>query len=183
MDVNEQEIRSIKTLVEQNSQVIEKIVNQLVGKYNREMEQFVRQVNEHLKEVKNNPNVEFDIVTLEQWMFELPTFMYFAGSGLELLGIEGDNAEAVKNQAFQEAHQQAEGTIPDKKASATLNTFTQHIVEISFKRAYKKLRMQLDHAELIYKSVSKVYAQRMAEEAYNEREGNKIKRARQYGDY
>lgn len=183
MDINEGRIRSTKVKAEQNSRIVESIVNQLVAKYNKDLQDLTERVRNFILEMKNNPDVELDIVTLEHWLLELPTFLYFAGSGLELLGIEGDNASAIKEEAFNLAYQQVEGTIGDKKAHAELQTFNERIVEIAFQRAYKKLKTQLYNAEILYKSISKIYGKRTEEEWFDRQEGKAIRKRRQDGDY
>lgn len=181
--MDDAKIRSTKITTEQNSQVVEKIVDQLVSKYNTDLQQVIDEIKLYIFRVQNNPNVEFDIVTLEHWMMKVPTFLYFAGSGLELLGIEGDNASAIKDEAFNSAYQAIEGTIGDKKAHAELETFNEKIVEIAFQRAYKKLKLQLQYAEILYKSISKIYGKRQEDEWFDRQEGKQIQRQRQHGNY
>lgn len=183
MEINDGKLRQTKVKAEQNSKVVETIVNQLVAKYNKDLQELTERVKQRIADVKRDPNIEFDIGTLEGWLMEIPTFMYFSASGLELLGIEGDNATAIRDEAFNLAYQEVEGTIKDKQAHAELHTFNERIVEIAFQRAYKKLKTQLYHAELMYKSISKIYTKRAEEENFDRQEGKQIRRGRQAGDY
>lgn len=156
--MDETRMRSVKIEVENNSKVIDRMVDQIVSKYNRDLNQFIQSVREQLDRKDLLSDEE-----LENIAVKLPLFMYFAASGLESLGIEGDSAKAVKLDVFNQKYLKATGTIQDKTKAAELDTFNETFVEIAFNRAYKTLRIQLDMAEHLFSGIKKVLSKRMQE--------------------
>jgi len=171
LDINESIETRILTLwqqVEENSMIIENIVDSLVGKYNTELEEFIAQTSDLLADGEHTlTDDELEAVTLK-----IPIFMYFTSSGLEDLGVGVDSAKAVRLDAFDSFYVAAEGTIQDKTKVAQLNTFPEYLVEIAFQRAYKKLKVQLDMAEHIFSGVKKIITKRIAELELSGRELN-----------
>jgi hypothetical protein len=151
-------MRTIKTKVEENSAVIDQIVDSLVRKYSRDLDDYVTKVKALLDKYEELSDQEIEDIVLR-----IPVFMYFSVTGLEALGIEGDNARIVKMEAFNRAFLEAEGTIQDKKNTAEQQTYAEHLVEIAFDRAYKKLKKQIDMAEHIFSGAKKVLSKRMLE--------------------
>lgn len=163
--MDEVKLRSIKNSVEENSKVIERIVDQIISRYARDLDLFVEEIKETLQNKNQLTDEELENITIK-----LPVFMYFAASGLEKLGIEGDNAKAYRLQIFNDAYLLAEGTIQDKTKVAELKTFSEHLIEVSFGRAYKKLRVQLDMAEHLFSGIKKVLSKRMQETELSKKE-------------
>lgn len=167
MDINEHEgkIRGIRNKVQENGDVMNRIVDSLVSKYNRDLHELIETLKENLKSPERIEDQE-----LEEMVLKIPVYMYFGSTGLETLGIEGDSAKAIKMEVFNEAYMQAEGTINDKTSAAQNQTFSEHLVEVAFSRAYKKLKVQIEMAEHVYSGVKKVLQKRMDEYVINGRD-------------
>lgn len=160
-EVDPGKVRTIRKRVEDNSEHIDRIVKALVAKYDKELEDFILSVKGKLQEVKEGeelPNSEIERMTLR-----IPLFMYFAMSGLESLGVEGDTAKAVKMEAFNEVYIATKGTIQDKTKQAELNTFPEHLIELAFQRAYKELKNKLEVAGQLGQAAKKILTKRIAE--------------------
>ena len=156
--MNEEKLRTLKSNVEQNSIVVEQIVEQIVSKYDRELEELLADMKQALEKKNDLSNEELDRITLK-----LPLLMYFASSGLEILGIECDTAKAQKSAIFNQKYLLADGTIQDKTKTAENSTIQEAIIEVAFTRAYKQLRLKLDMAEHIFSGVKKVLSKRIQE--------------------
>lgn len=151
-------LRSIKRRVEDNSKIIDDIVDTILAKYKRELDEFMDWVKTRLAQSDRLDDGELEAMTLR-----IPLLMYYASGGLETLGIEGDNAKAVRMELFNTLYTENEGTIPDKTKKAELGTMNEYLIEIAFTRAYKKLKVQLEMAEHVYSAAKKVFSKRILE--------------------
>jgi hypothetical protein len=157
-------LRTIKKQVEENAEIVESIVEQIVAKYNRDLEELMIEVKSKL-DLKNELTDE----ELEQITLKLPVFMYFSAGGIEILGVECDSAKAVKLSVFNQKYLAYEGTIQDKTKQAELLTLNEHIIETAFARAYKQLKVQLEMAEHVFSGVRKVLQKRIDEASLSRR--------------
>jgi hypothetical protein len=158
----ERKLRSRKIEVEQNSAKIEQIVDQLVSKYNRDLDDFMNKVKDLLSEADRKGS-EISTTDIENITLRVPLYMYFAANGLETLGIQGDNAKAARMEVFNEIYLDASGTIQDKTHTAEQETFAEYLLEIAFTRAYKKLKTKLEMAEQMCQASRKVLQKRISE--------------------
>ena len=153
-----EKLRTIKQQVEQSSVIVEQIVDQIVAKYNRDLDDLMIEVKGKLDLKNDLSDEELEAITLK-----LPVFMYFSAGGIETLGVECDTAKAVKASIFNKKYLDYEGTIQDKTKNAELLTLNEAIIEVAFQRAYKRLKVQLDMAEHVFSGVRKVLSKRIGE--------------------
>lgn len=157
-----EKLRTLKRRVETNSKEVDRLVEMIVTKYNKDLDDFIRQmrdlVHDRDKRQRDLTDVEIEIMCLK-----IPLFMYFAASGLETLGVEGDSAKAVKLEVFNAKYLNYEGTIKDKEKYAELETMNEYVVEIAYTRAYKKLKTQIEMAEHLFSGAKKILSKRMLE--------------------
>jgi len=165
---DENKMRGIKKRAEENSKPLEKIVEQLVSKFGKDLDEFINQIKEWL----DNKDV-LDDHEIESITIRIPVFMYFAVSGLENLGIQKDNAKAIKMEAFNEAVMAIDGTIRDKESYAENNTLNEYLVEVAFDRAYRKLKAKVDVCDQLCQASRKVLSKRISELDINRMEGNR----------
>lgn len=161
----ESRLRTIKSRIEQNSEVLNRLVDNIVRKYDKELDEFLEQTRDTLRQSDRLSDSE-----LEQLVMKIPIFMYFTGNGLETLGIESDMAKQVKMQVYHDKYMLAEGTIKDKEAEASLETLNEQLMETAFQRAYKKLKLKLDMAEHVFSGAKKVLSKRMQEFEMSQRD-------------
>lgn len=135
---------------------VERIVQNIVLKYNRELTEEVNKIKELL-----NKKETLDDSEVEKLVMRIPVFMYYAASGLETLGIESDMAKAVKLEVYNNKYMDAEGTIKDKEAEAENLTFNEHMIEVAFARSYKMLKIQIEMADSVFSGAKKVLSKRM----------------------
>jgi hypothetical protein len=151
-------VRTVRRKVEENSETLDRIVNSIISKYNRDLDDFIVKTKTMIDRKDDLTDSE-----VEKLVLKLPIFMYFASGGLESLGIEGDTAKAVKLEVFNNAYIDVHGTIQDKTKYAELKTFSEQLVEVAYSRAYKKLKTQMEMAESIFSGAKKVMSKRMLE--------------------
>lgn len=173
-----EKLRPLKKKVEENSKVIDSLVDSIITKYSRDLHQFIENVKALIEEAKQR-NSEVSDVDLEHIVLEIPVYMYFASNGLETLGIEGDNAKAIRMEVLNEIYLEAKGTIQDKQKAAELQTMQEYLIEIAFTRAYKKLKTQVEMADKVFSGAKKVLSKRMLEVDVLKRDPGHTRR----GDY
>lgn len=156
----DKEMRRMRIQIEEESAAVTSLVNTLVDKYGRELERAVDKVRDALTKSGQHPISNED---LEKFVMEVPVQMYYAIEGLERLGIEGDNAVALKKDKFNRSYIMTTGTIEDKTKQAELDTMTEYYVENAYKRAYKKLKEKIAKAENVYTGSKKVLDKRTHE--------------------
>jgi hypothetical protein len=153
-------LRSIKVRVEDNSKEVDRLVDMIVAKYNRDLDEFMLKTKE-LVETRDARHRDLSDLEIENMVLKVPLFLYFAASGLETLGIEGDSAKAIKMETFNDKYLRAAGTIKDKEKVAELLTMNEYIVEIAYVRASKKLKIQIEMCVHLFSGVKKILTKRM----------------------
>lgn len=173
MELKRNELEKVMGRVIDDSKIINEIVNKIEERYAKDLNDFMLKVEQLLKRERELTDGE-----LEEIVLKIPVFLYFAVQGLETLGVESDMAKAVKEEIAAEVFLKAEGTIPDKTKTAEMATQKEHIIAAAFARAYRKLKMLIDKAELLFSGASKIHQKRITElsirakeEFYNRRVG------------
>ena len=145
--------------VENNSVLIEEIVNKLVSSYCSQLDEYVKMIDNVLKdEAKPLTDYELDDICIS-----LPTLLYFTAQGQETLGIREDVAKAIKMEIFNNNFDAATGTIADKTAIAELASQSETIIYIAYNRAYKQIKSRLEIGNELLQSVKKVINRRTEE--------------------
>ena len=159
--IDEKRVKDILTALDNNSLRVNRLVNGIIGEYVEDLDKYLEDIRDKVE------NGELSDNELEKITIRLPTYIYFANERLENLGVEGDVAESIKNEAFDEEILKVEGTIPEKKSQANLATIEEDLMEKAYKRAYKKLKSKIEKAENIYTGVKKIVDKRKAEMTLN----------------
>jgi hypothetical protein len=160
-------IRTLKNKVEKNSEIIKDIVDSIVAKYLRELDDIMMNTKELVESLGDDKISDED---LERITLQLPIYYYFACGGLEDLGVESENAGAVKEEIYNKVYLEIEGTIQDKTHGAELKTFEERMVEVAYNRAYKKLKIKLDGIDKTFSAAKKIISKRMKDRDIENRE-------------
>lgn len=158
-DQTKRKLRTVKNEVEKDGEVLQNIVEQLVARYNRDLDDFMEEV----KHIIDNRE-ELDDLTLEKVAIRVPVYMYFSSNGLEALGIQYDHAKAKRLSEYNTYFMDAGGTIKDKEAEAGLKVIPETMMEEALKRAYKLLKTKLEACEHLNMSIRKVIGKRTQEQ-------------------
>lgn len=152
-----EKVKQLQRRINKNSKLIDSIVDTLVMSYCRPLDEYMDKIRNILKD-ENNPPTDKE---LDDFTLNLPVLLYFTGEAQESLGIKEDVAKAVKQELYNEAYDEADGTIADKTAVAELATQTEYITHIAYNRAYKKVKLRCEAASEMLQSVKKVISRRM----------------------
>ena len=152
-------IHSIIARVEDNSEKIEKVVDELIQPYCEKLDTLITKFRNCLMD-KENPVTEWE---LDDVCLKLPSHLYFMGEAQEKFGIKEDISKSIKMELYNEIHQRTKGTIADKQAASEAGTIEEDIVYRAYQRAYKRIKQKLEAAYELLSSIKKVMHRRMIE--------------------
>jgi len=164
-----------KDSIATDSQWVVAVVDGIVKKHSAELDEFIDLVRKNLQLVKEATLQEYDDESLQMQIIKLPTLLYLAGNGLEDIGSESEIAEYRRKELYNtviESLDTGQYTIPDKKARAQKATENEEMMEKIYDRAYKKLKLKIDHATKLLESLKKVADMRIAKSNKRSWRGN-----------
>lgn len=159
---NEIETKKIELLqdrINNNSKLINDLTNKLVSDYCKQLDNYVKFVQDLLQDDKHPPTAE----ELDDIVMNLPVLLYFCGEAQENLGIKTDVAKAVKLEKYNEIYNEVKGTIADKTAKSELAAQSETVTHIIYDRAYKIVKEKMNAAYELLSSCKKVISRRMSE--------------------
>ena len=159
-DKNASSLTKIQENIESNAGALDRIVDEIIAPYCRDLDKYVRFIKDCLKDGENPPTNE----ELDDFCMNLSTYIYFAGGTCEYLGIRDDIAKAVYKEMYHTARaSQDTGTVADKDSLAELASQEEYIVSAAYNRAYKIMKSKVDNAQELLSSCKKVLTRRISE--------------------
>ena len=159
-DENASSLTKIQENIESNAGALDRIVDEIIAPYCRDLDKYVRFIKDCLKDGENPPTNE----ELDDFCMNLSTYIYFAGGTCEYLGIRDDIAKAVYKEMYHTARaSQSSGTVADKDSLAELASQEEYIVSAAYNRAYKIMKSKVDNAQELLSSCKKVLTRRISE--------------------
>ena len=157
---DEDSLTKIQENIESNASALDRIVDEIISPYCRDLDKYVRFIKDCLKDGENPPTNE----ELDDFCMNLSTYIYFAGGTCEYLGIRDDIAKAVYKEMYHTARaSQDTGTVADKDSLAELASQEEYIVSAAYNRAYKIMKSKVDNAQELLSSCKKVLTRRISE--------------------
>lgn len=158
-DIDAGKVRNLQKKVDENSDLVDSIVNRLVSEYCKSLDEYMQFIRNILNDTTNPPTDQ----ELDDFALNIPVLIYFTGEAQEALGIKEDVAKAIKQELYNEVYDKATGTIADKSAAAELATQNEYIAHIAYQRAYKKVKLRMEAANETLQSIKKIISRRMVE--------------------
>ena len=153
-------VDKIQLHVEDNSRIVDNIVNEIIDPYVRDLDEYVQFIRKCLRKGEQPPSNS----ELEDYCMNLSTFIYFAGGMCEQLGVRDDIAKAVYKETYNKSRDSlADGTVADKNTIAELESQHEQLVSICYTRAYKIVKAKVENAQELLSSCKKVLSHRMQE--------------------
>lgn len=153
-------VKDIQSKVEDNSKLIEKVVNEIIQPYCKDLDKYVLFIKECLADGQNPPTEE----ELDDFVMNLSTYIYFAGGMVEQLGIRDDISKAVYKETYHASRSSLEkGTVADKDSLAELSSQEELLTNICYNRAWKIMKSKVENAQELLSSCKKVLTRRMSE--------------------
>lgn len=163
-------LQGILKRTDENSDYINNIVDDIVAKYCKPLDDLMRTFQGILDD-KNNPPTDEE---LDQMTMRLPNLLYFAGEGQEALGIKEDTSKAIKMEIYNKVHMETAGTVSDKEAKANSESQYETVVNAIYSRAYKKVKLRMESGFEQLQSIKKVISRRCLEKELGRVDGGRL---------
>lgn len=160
VEINEIKLSQITEQVDNNSIIIEKIVDQLVTKYCSSLDDLMEKLRDAINDVKYPLSDE----ELDQVSLKLASMLYFVSQTLENVGIRLDIAKFIRTETYGRIHMATEGTVSDKNNAAERGTSEEMITVTAYDRTYRKIKLRLDAASEMLSTIKKVISRRSQEQ-------------------
>ena len=147
----------LKKQVEEDSLVIEKIVNDIVNSYTKELDEYVNKI----KSVLDDDTDGLTEHDLNQIMIKLCSYMYFIGSKQELLGIRADISDALRDEKYNLAFMSATGTVASKESQALNAIKEEEVIKVIYDRAYKIMKNKYAAVDKWIDAIKKILSMRI----------------------
>lgn len=161
--LSEDELKKLsncKSKVEEDSAQLQAIVNDIVRPYIEDLDKYIEFVRNILKDGENPPTAQ----ELDDFCMNISVFIYYASGMQEQLGIKDDISKALYREMYNTVRDnQTSGTVADKDSIAELQSQTEYLTSVLYKRAYSIVKAKVAAAQEILSSVKKVISRRMQE--------------------
>ena len=159
-NISNEEFETIQKTIEADSEVIDKIVDDIIRPYCKDLDKYILFIKDCLKDGENPPTTD----ELDDFCLNLSTYIYFAGGMCEQLGIRDDIAKAVYKEMYHTKRSElSSGTVADKDSLAELASQAESVTSFTYARAYKTMKAKVDNAQELLSSVKKVLSHRLSE--------------------
>lgn len=159
-ELDVKKVQNIKLHVEDNSKVIDEIVNSIIQPYCKDLDKYVTFIRECLKDGENPPSD----AELDDFCLNLSTYIYFASGMCEQLGIRDDISKAIYKEMYHSSRAKLDkGTVADKDSLAELEAQQELLTNICYSRAYKTMKAKVENAQELLSSCKKVLSHRLTE--------------------
>lgn len=168
-NIDLQKIAETQDKVEENSETINKLVNDVIQPYCKDLDKYVGFIKKCLKDGENPPTD----AELDDFVLNLSTYIYWASGSCEQLGIRDDISKAVYKEVYHNKRNTLNsGTVADKDSIAELESLQEQITNVVYNRAYKIMKSKVENAQELLSSCKKVLSHRLAEMQLTQIGGN-----------
>jgi uncharacterized protein YukE len=159
-NIDLKKIAETQDKVEQNSATINKLVEEVITPYCKDLDKYISFIRECLKDGQNPPTDE----ELDDFVLNLSTYIYWASGACEQLGIRDDISKAVYKEVYHTKRSGLNsGTVADKDSIAELESVQEQITNVVYNRAYKIMKAKVENAQELLSSCKKVLSHRLSE--------------------
>lgn len=118
----------------------------LVKKYSKDLDELIEVIKVEILDTK-------DYTMLNHYALELPIALYNLAESIEELGLLVDCAGLSKDEKYSKLLVNAQGTIPEKQARATIFTNVEANAKEIFERSYYAIKSKLEYATQLLISI------------------------------
>lgn len=165
---NDQKMNEVYQNTEENTQEFLKISEDIVQKTSASLDELIKEIYDNVVQQDASDD------TLEAYILELSSALYFTGSKLENMGIKDDlsklSAKEVFNNSYLSAPVDEKGkkpTVAELTATAEDASKYETIMNNIYSRAYRQLKYKVDAAYELLASLRKILSKRMQDNELN----------------
>jgi len=173
LNIDKEKIEALLKDTEENVAYASAISDDIVNKYVGYLDELMRNINKDI--IMDNKT---DDATLQKYFLDLTNTLYFISSQSEFLGLYDDisksNAKLTYNKAFNDnqinalgVNGKAKPTIAENQIYAENESLNETLVNYIYSRSFKIVKVKVDAAEEMIKTLSKVISARAAEKDYS----------------
>lgn len=163
IDIND--VEKISSDLNDYLAVYEKIAAKSLNSFTKDLDMKVSEVDGYIKRCKSM-GLDYDMPTLERFLTELSSVIYFTTEKYEKVGFLSDMAETNRDSTYNQAYLRKQGSydagtkfsVQQLKSYAAEVALNDDIVMRIYKHAYSVIKSKLDAADKLYKAVSKIYS-------------------------
>ena len=152
------EIEKAEADVNTHGKLIDSIVDKLVTHYTKPLDDLLDVVRERLD---FQDSVDFSDEEFEKLALKIPTLLYFASDGKELVGVRQDVSKLLEKEKYNRLVLTSVGKVAEKQGYAATNTLADSIITIASNRAYKRIEGKITAGYELLNSVKKVLSNRI----------------------
>lgn len=168
---SQEQLDALNNKIKTNSANLEEMVNQVVNEFFKPLDTMMSAIKDGLNDTVPPSDGELDY-----WSCMLSSYLYFAGEGVESIGIRADISKAFKQDKYNSIYDsQVNGTIADKTAQAELGSQQEYLINSIYTRAYKKAQQKVEAGNEMLQSIKKVISRRMGSYALSIRDKGEFK--------
>lgn len=158
---DENKIEDIRKRVNNNSEKIQEIVNEIITPYCKDLDKYVDFIRSVLADGEHPATAQ----ELDDFCMNLSVYIYYASGMQEQLGIKDDIARAVYKEMYHACRDSIEkGTIADKDSLAELASQQEYLTSVCYKRAYSVMKSKVAAAQELLSSCKKIITRRISEQ-------------------
>lgn len=168
-NIDLKKIADVQGKVEENSEMINKLVDDVINPYCKDLDKYVGFIKDCLKDGENPPTD----AELDDFVLNLSTYIYWASGACEQLGIRDDISKAVYKEIYHtKRNELTSGTVADKDSIAELESIQEQITNVVYNRSYKIMKSKVENAQELLSSCKKVLSHRLQEMSLTQIGGN-----------
>ena len=143
--------------VEDTASITDKLVNDVVVRYTKDLDSYVRFVRECLCDGAQPPTDD----ELTDFCLNLATYIYFSSTAVETVGIRDDISKAVWKETYNKHRDSlTTGTVADKNSKAEMMAQEEELINNVYHRAYAIMKAKVNAAQELLSSCKKVLSHR-----------------------
>lgn len=148
----------IEKSIVSKSKEVEYITLGVVNKFTGQLDELHQEIKQKLV------SKDYTIDELEHWALILPVFSYELGERQEVVGIREDMAKMVREEVFNRAFLDADGSVQAKKSEAEIQSTLEQLYQTAYARAYRIIKSKNEATQEIINSIKKVLTRALEEE-------------------
>lgn len=154
-----EKLTAICSRVDANVSPLQDIVDETINRYCSALDTCMEALDARLCDTAHPmPTSE-----LEDYLLNLNSLIYWVGTGLEIATIKESMSRMVKEERYNQAYNDAGGTIGDKTATAKLDSQDEELVRICYSQVVKLIQHKIDQGNNMVSALKKIITRRTAE--------------------
>lgn len=156
--MNKENFENIQASIDENTEPLDTFVRALLDKKFKYLDEYMSQIDRLLVEGNDIPTK-----IIEDMLLNINSMLYWVGDGLETITLKESIARMIREEAYNNSYNNTDGTMGDKKSTATLNSQQEDLVRICYTNAMKLYQYKIDRASEMASALKKLLNRRVAE--------------------